>query len=140
MGKSARTGAGQVVTKRSGQMAALALLPVLAGCATCPPPAPRPVRVEVPIMTPVYCPLPTTPRPSLPVADLTADSSAADTVRAYAESIAILKGAVAQRDELIDGCRRPTANPTAAQSPTSGLPETTVVTTPLVNTVAIKSK
>jgi len=140
MGKSAGTGAGQVVTKRSRQIAALALLHALAGCATCPPPAPRPVRVEVPIMTPVYCPLPAMQRPTLPVADLSADSSPADTVRAYAESIVILKGAVAQRDELIDGCRRPVANPSASDSSTLQLPQMTVVTVPSVTAVAIKSK
>jgi hypothetical protein len=90
-------------------------------------------------MTPVYCPLPAIPRPALPVADLTADSSAADTVRAYAESIAILKGAVAQRDELIDGCRPPAANP-AAQSSALQPHETSAADVISVTAVAAKSK
>lgn len=109
MGQSTGTGVGQVVAGLSRQIAAFALLPALAGCATCPPPAPRPVTVKVPIMTPIYCPIPALTRPALPIADLTAASGSADTVRAYAESVVILKGAVAQRDELLDGCREPNA-------------------------------
>jgi hypothetical protein len=114
MGQSTGTGVGQVVARSFRQSAALALLPALAACATCPPPVPRPVMVKVPIATPIYCSPPELARPALPIVALTAGSDPAETVRAYAESVAILKGAVTQRDELLDGCRPPASAKMAA--------------------------
>jgi hypothetical protein len=65
--------------------------------------------VKIPVPAPIYCPVPELNRPALPVATLTGESPPADTMRAYAESIVILKGAVAQRDEILAACRRPGA-------------------------------
>jgi hypothetical protein len=85
---------------------ALAIL--FAGCAVAAPePIVRAVEVKVPIATPVYCDPPALPRPVLPIAQLTPTSSPADTVRDYAATVDVLKGAVIQRDDELDGCRAP---------------------------------
>ena len=81
----------------------------LAACETqiddhVPPP---PQQVEIPIAQPVYCDVPKMSRPGLPIVELSAGSSPAETMRAYAASIALLKGAVSQRDEILAGCARP---------------------------------
>jgi hypothetical protein len=61
--------------------------------------------VRVPVPTPVYCNPPEIQRPELPIAHLTLASPPADTIRLYAATVEVLKGAVMQRDTIIDGCR-----------------------------------
>jgi len=88
----------------------LPLLLVLAtGCASAPPPEPlvMPQIVKVPVSQPVYCPAPKLERPALPVAELRGDTAPADTIRAYAATVVILKGAVRERDAVIAGCAKP---------------------------------
>ncbi|HZO81154.1 MAG TPA: hypothetical protein VFB33_05620 [Candidatus Binataceae bacterium] len=83
----------------------------MAGCAAgaaAPLPA-APVRVEVPLLRQVPCPLPRLAHPTLPLGALTAGSPPADTIRAYAASVAILKGAVREREALLAGCARAAA-------------------------------
>lgn len=114
MGKRAGTGAGKMVTR---------LLPLtltlLAGCAFSPPffgaPGP-PVEVQVPVAAPVYCAPPSDPPPALPIAALTAASAPADTIRAYAATVIVLKGLVRERDARIAGCAQPADGPAAAPS------------------------
>ncbi len=86
-----------------------ALATMFVGCAAAPAPEPviRTVTVQVPIPQPVYCNPPHLAKPALPLSRLTADSSPADTVRAYMASVLILKGAVSQRDDLLAGCAGP---------------------------------
>ncbi len=103
------------------------LLALLAGCASSPPaiaPA-APVTVKVPILRPLPCDPPRLGRPALPIAGLRAGSAPADTVRAYAATVAILKGAVAERDAVIAGCAAPRsgaalANAAAPIAPPAG--------------------
>ena len=64
-------------------------------------------RSKVPVATPVYCQVAKLNQPALPIAALHPDSAPADTVRAYAATVAILKGAVRQRDLVIEGCAPP---------------------------------
>ena len=87
------------------------LLPLLAACASAPPPeSPAvPVTVKVPVYTPVFCKPPALAHPVLPIAALTAGSPAADTMRCYAASIVILEGAVKDREAIIAGCAAPAA-------------------------------
>jgi type IV pilus biogenesis protein CpaD/CtpE len=85
------------------------ILALLIGCAVAPPTlqtAP-PVEVKLPMPELVYCLTPKLTRPVLPVATLALTSRPADTIRAYAASIVLLKGAVRQRDAVIAGCVRP---------------------------------
>src|SRR5229473_1855622 len=64
----------------------------IAGCArVTPPPAPRPVIVEVPVPTPIYCDVPALEPPTLAIAALAPASPPADTVRSYAASVDVLK-------------------------------------------------
>lgn len=81
----------------------------IAGCAAAaaPPPPMAPVKVEVPVLRQVPCPLPHLDNPELPLGALSLDSPPSDTIRAYAASVAILKGAVRERDALLAGCARP---------------------------------
>jgi hypothetical protein len=90
-------------------LVALGLGLAITGCAAVatPPPPVAPVKVEVPVLRQIPCPLPKLDDPALPLAALTLDSPPADTVRAYAASVAILKGAVRERDALLAGCARP---------------------------------
>lgn len=74
------------------------------GCATAPPPAPRAIMVRVPVPIEIPCQVAAMGRPAMPIAELGADSAPADTVRAYAATVAILKGAVEQRDAALSGC------------------------------------
>ncbi|MBF6569085.1 MAG: hypothetical protein IVW54_09430 [Candidatus Binataceae bacterium] len=90
--------------------AAIAIISAVGGCAARPPMAPRPVMVKVPVPVPVYCPLSLPDKPRLPISELTPSSTPADTIRAYASAVAILKGAVRQRDQMITGCAAPAAN------------------------------
>lgn len=92
-------------------------LVLLAGCAFSPPffSAPAvPVEVEVPVIEPVYCQPPPSRRPALPIAALTAASAPADTLRAYAATVILLKGLVRERDALIAGCAEPASAPSGA--------------------------
>jgi hypothetical protein len=70
---------------------------------------PRFVTASVPIATPVYCQVPPLTHPVLPISALTDTSPPADTVRAYAASVAILKSAVVERDASLEGCAAPAA-------------------------------
>ncbi len=104
MGQRAGGGAGRMVTRRY----LLVALAMLEACAVAPPIAPpRPVMVDVPVPTPVYCNAPELQKPTLALATLKPDSPPADTIRAYAASVELLKGAVIERDKIIDGCRPP---------------------------------
>jgi hypothetical protein len=80
---------------------------VLSACARAVPPAPRPVLVNVPIATPVYCDVPAMQPPPLAIASLTPDSPPADTIRDYAATVDVLKSAVRERDTILKGCEAP---------------------------------
>ena len=99
------------------------LLPLsLCACAPVAPPAPRPVMVEVPIATPIYCQVPKLQPPILAIADLTPDSPPADTVRSYAASVDVLKSAVHERDTILEACAPPagaSAPPIAGPQPSA---------------------
>jgi hypothetical protein len=82
----------------------------ISGCTTQSPPILTPVPVEVPIATPVYCEAASLQKPALPIATLKAESPPADTLRAYAATVAVLKGAVQERDLVIAGCAAPVGN------------------------------
>lgn len=84
-------------------------LALTAGCAVAPPESAlvAPVTVKLPVYSPVYCTIPKLERPPLPVAELKSDTPPADTLKAYASTIVILKGAVDERDEVIAGCVKP---------------------------------
>ena len=85
------------------------ILILLAGCAFSPPffaPA-TPVEVKVPVFEPVYCTPPPLANPTLPISALTAASAPADTIRAYAATVVLLKGTVRERDAMIEGCEEP---------------------------------
>ena len=86
----------------------LVLAFALAGCAagTGPTPTVRPLMVQVPVLHETPCPAPTLADPALPLAGLRPESPPADTMRAYAAAVAILKGAVRERDAVLAGCVR----------------------------------
>ncbi len=94
-----------------GAIAALAA--AIAGCAAgaAPAPAVRPLMVRVPVLHETPCPVPALAHPALPITGLKPGSPPADTMRAYAAAVAILKGAVRERDAVLSGCAR------AAQAP-----------------------
>ena len=94
------------------------LLVLIAGCASAPPFAPvaTPVTVKVPVYEPVYCATPALAKPALPIAQLQANSAPADTMRAYAATVVMLKGAVNERDAVIAGCAKPQGENTQAQA------------------------
>lgn len=73
-------------------------------------PIAEPVTVKVPVYKPVYCQIPALAKPALPIAELQPDSAPADTIRAYAATVVILKGALGERDAVIAGCAKPPAN------------------------------
>ena len=93
------------VWRGPGAIAMVAVMGAIAavGCAAAPP-APRAIMVRVPVPIEMPCQVAAMPRPAMPIAELGADSPPADTVRAYAATVAILKGAVEQRDEALSGC------------------------------------
>jgi hypothetical protein len=62
--------------------------------------------VQVPVLHETPCPAPTLGDPALPLAGLRPESPPADTIRAYAAAVAILKGAVRERDAVLAGCVR----------------------------------
>ncbi len=88
-----------------GAIAMAAVMGTIAGggCAAARP-APRAIMVRVPVPIEMPCQVAAMPRPAMPIAELGADSAPADTVRAYAATVAILKGAVEQRDQALSGC------------------------------------
>lgn len=78
------------------------------GCAAGPPSAIfTPIEVKAPVPIPVYCKVGKLAKPELPIAVLKGDSAPADTIRAYAATVAILKGAIRERDLAIEGCAAP---------------------------------
>ncbi len=85
------------------------VLAPLAGCALTPsklPPA-RPVEVDVPVAVPIYCAAPPSQYPELPIGALRSTTPPADTIRAYAATVVVLKGLVRERDAIIAGCVAP---------------------------------
>lgn len=84
-------------------------LVLVTGCASAPPIdlVARTVTVKVPMYQSVYCDPPALENPELPVGALRPGTPPAETMRAFAGSIVILKGAVHERDEIIKGCERP---------------------------------
>jgi len=95
----------------------------LAGCASAPPflPPAEPVEVRIPVDRPVYCTATAPARPALPISALRSGASPAETIRSYAATVVILKGAVRDRDTLIAGCaapptEAPASAPDAAQA------------------------
>ncbi|MGB6555141.1 MAG: hypothetical protein WBE78_16740 [Candidatus Binataceae bacterium] len=90
-------------------MAAMWLAAAIGGCASVAPPIAVPMNVSVPIPEPVYCAATAPPRPALPIASLTPGSAPADTIRAYAASVVVLKAAVVERDQLLQACAAPQA-------------------------------
>lgn len=91
---------------RTFRVCAIFLAIVASGCAASMPP-PEVVTANVPVEVPVYCNVPQLARPQLPIGSLTDASSAADCVRAYAASVALLKAAVVERDSILAGCAAP---------------------------------
>jgi hypothetical protein len=113
-------GRGKIHSPRCG---AAFLILALSGCTQlAPAPAPRPVLVQVPVATPIYCQVPPLNPPILAIASLTPDSPPADTVRSYASSVEVLKGAVRERDSILEGCAAPPA--------TGPSPQASIVTPP----------
>jgi hypothetical protein len=114
----------------------LALALVMASSGGCAmesaPPILTPIEVKVPVATPVYCRVAKTARPALPIAALKADSAPDDTIRAYAATVAILQGAVREREMEIDGCAAPDSDspgvsnttPSEVAMPSRRAPET----------------
>ncbi|MHB8381159.1 MAG: hypothetical protein ACYDC3_02295 [Candidatus Binataceae bacterium] len=101
-----------MVTRRSFRFMAGAWIWIAAaigGCARAASPIAVPMRVNIPIPEPVYCAAPAPARPALDIANLTPGSAPADTIRAYAASLVILKAAVVQRDKLLQACAAPQA-------------------------------
>jgi hypothetical protein len=92
---------------------------LITGCAAVPQNIAAPVTVEVPVPTPVYCPTPRLEHPALPLAALKPDSPPAETIRAYAASVAVLEGAVLERDDIIAGCVAPVSSGGSVEAPTS---------------------
>ena len=115
MGQRASGGAGIVVRT---QIAILVLLASISGCATeQPQPILTPVEVKVPVATPVYCKVAKLDKPELPISALKTESAPDDTIRAYAATVAILKGAVRVRDLAIAGCAAPVSDQPQASEP-----------------------
>ena len=84
------------------------ILALACGCAVAPPIRRiEPIEVETPVLEPVYCRPPALLRPPLPVARLKPATPPADTIRAYAATIVILKAEVRERDAVIAGCAPP---------------------------------
>ncbi len=100
---------------------------LLAGCARIAALPPVPMTVEIPVPEAVPCSVAIPARPALPIAALAAGSPPGDTMRAYAATVAVLKVAVAEREELLRVCIAPdsSANPpplVSAVSAASGAP------------------
>jgi hypothetical protein len=122
-----RASGGAVIVVRT-LIALVVLGASICGCATeQPQPILAPVEVKVPVATPVYCQVAKLDRPELPISALKADSAPDDTIRAYAATVAVLKGAVRERDLAIEGCAAPAggqaATPLSQAAASSGAGE-----------------
>ncbi len=93
---------------------------VLSGCSAHPQLIATPIEVKVPVPTPIYCSVPKLAKPALPIAALKEDSAPADTIREYAATVALLKGAVEERDDALAGCVPPANSQTSVAAPSSG--------------------
>jgi hypothetical protein len=114
----ARAGRGAALrTSRTPACASvLGAAALLSGCTQlAPAPAPRPVLVQIPVATPIYCTVPPLNPPIIAIASLTPDSPPADTVRSYASSVEVLKSAVQERDSILEGCAAPATSPQTRQ-------------------------
>ena len=122
-----RASGGAVVVVKT--LVTVLMVPALLyGCAAeQPQPILTPIEVKVPVATPVYCQVAKLDKPELPISALKTDSAPDDTIRAYAATVAILKGAVLQRDLAIEGCAAPAgaqdATPQPQGAPSSGAGE-----------------
>jgi hypothetical protein len=101
------------------------LILMVSACATEQAPILTPIEVKVPIAIPVYCQVAKLDKPALPLAGLSSGSAPDDTIRAYAATVAVLKGAVVQRDLMMAGCAAPPGsrspeNPGSAEVPSAG--------------------
>jgi len=97
-----------MVSRRGFRLIASAwIAAAIGGCARAAAPIAVPMKVSVPIPVPVYCAAPAPPRPALQIASLAPDSAPADTIRAYAATVVILKAAVVERDQLLRACAAP---------------------------------
>ncbi|MGC1679429.1 MAG: hypothetical protein WA740_17990 [Candidatus Binataceae bacterium] len=96
-----------MVKRRFRILAAVWIAAAIGGCARAAAPIAVPMKVSVPIPEPVYCAASAPPRPALQIASLGPDSAPADTIRAYAASVVVLKAAVAERDQLLEACAAP---------------------------------
>jgi hypothetical protein len=93
---------------RARKLGALVLAAaMLAGCARVAQPPPLPMTVDIPVPVAIPCSVAIPPRPALPIATLTDASEPADTMRAYAATVAVLKVAVTERDDLLRACIAP---------------------------------
>jgi hypothetical protein len=110
-------GRGEKVRHAGALGAIVAMAAAIAGCAAGAGPVPtvRPLMVQVPVLHETPCPVPVLTHPALPIAGLKPGSSPADTMRAYAAAVTILKGAVRERDAVLAGCAA-TNHPTQAQA------------------------
>ncbi len=122
-----RASGGVIVVVRTF-IAMLVAVASISGCATRQQqPILTPIEVKVPVATPVYCQVAKLDKPELPISALKTDSAPDDTIRAYAATVAILKGAVLQRDLAIEGCAAPAgaqdATPQPRVAPSSGAGE-----------------
>jgi len=109
-----RAGGGAVLVVN--RLIALIMIGTMGGCATAAQPILTPVEVKVPVAIPIYCQVAKLDKPALPIAALKADSAPADTIRGYAATVAILKGAVLQRDLALEGCVGPAGGPSPASA------------------------
>jgi len=100
------TRSGEKVRPAGAFGATAVMAAALAGCAAGAVPAPtvRPLMVQVPVLHETPCPVPVLTHPVLPIGGLKPGSSPADTMRAYAAAVTILKGAVRERDAVLAGC------------------------------------
>ena len=89
---------------RSARFVLIAAAVALGGCGLKLRTPFVPVESLVPIATPVYCNVTIPENPQLPIAALHPTATPADTVRAYAQSIAISKAGVIERNQLIAAC------------------------------------
>ncbi len=109
MGKSARAAVIAIAFFSScGEIPLpVAALSLVTGCASAPDVITRTEQVKVPVAVRVYCTPPETAPVALPISKLAPDTQPAETVRAYAESVAALKAAVKERDTALASCEAP---------------------------------
>lgn len=84
------------------RIAVMAMVLFAAGCSTLP------ATVDIPVAVPCPAP-PVIARPRLTVHDLRPDSSPAEVIRAYAESLEAIAGYAESLEEVLDGYRQPGA-------------------------------